>query len=621
MPSECPESPPAAHPGCPCRSFVLMRLPSVCMCETTLWLALGGWTVMETSIPGWPNSNVLTSHDLILLIIRHLDAVTIARFRRISRTWRDSCMVSSLWKSHTLQRWANHSALPQTSDAATWLKYYGYRHTIDRECYALFKCVLSERGQRIERCLQIADHGANAVDFLVWIKSPNREPSTLLSRQWHVDRIRGIIGRQRVVREWKSFMAAVSSGEPSTFSLEYGAFLLSHAMDKDIEFERDVNSVLHELAEKFSRTEDLPESGTKFRIKALCEYMFRKNGYGPPMTYYSVANSQIDRVLQDKEGLPLMLSLVLHAVGRRVGLQIDIIGFPGHVLSSFIDEDGKRWYIDTFNPDSFQSERDCQQSLHNLRHVGFANNLSILQPLSDRGVYIRCANNLVLASTSGSALHAGGGTLIECMYCSFLSLLCISGPDDTFSTILMRVSNIISQDQPEDVWFLDVLLQRLNRHELAEMGRLRTLLETVAVKIRNEDRGPAGVMDAQDEDVLARAERRRNSSDTIAVRFRIGEVVRNIRENYSAVVVGWDPVCDMDLRRTNVFPRGRNQPFYHVRRSNRQTSHYVAEDLLELDPNGSLYIGAWLGRFFDAWNEDTSRFIPNRDVRSVYPND
>lgn len=64
--------------------------------------------------------------------------------------------------------------------------------------------------------------------------------------------------------------------------------------------------------------------------------------------YYEPANSFLNVVLERRTGLPIMLSLLCMAIGRRVGVQIEGVGFPGHFMARYVDEAGL-WLLDPFN--------------------------------------------------------------------------------------------------------------------------------------------------------------------------------------------------------------------------------------------------------------------------------
>jgi regulator of sirC expression with transglutaminase-like and TPR domain len=69
------------------------------------------------------------------------------------------------------------------------------------------------------------------------------------------------------------------------------------------------------------------------RIAALNEFLFAELGYtGNADNYYDPRNSYLNEVLDRRTGIPLTLSVLYMEVGRRVGLGLEGVSFPGHFL-------------------------------------------------------------------------------------------------------------------------------------------------------------------------------------------------------------------------------------------------------------------------------------------------
>jgi regulator of sirC expression with transglutaminase-like and TPR domain len=65
----------------------------------------------------------------------------------------------------------------------------------------------------------------------------------------------------------------------------------------------------------------------------LCRYLFHQVGFrGNAKDYYDPRNSYLNDVLDRLTGIPISLSLVTIAVGRRLGLPLAGIGLPGHFV-------------------------------------------------------------------------------------------------------------------------------------------------------------------------------------------------------------------------------------------------------------------------------------------------
>ena len=64
--------------------------------------------------------------------------------------------------------------------------------------------------------------------------------------------------------------------------------------------------------------------------------------------YYDAANSYLNVVIETCSGLPIMLSLIVVEIGKRLELDVDGVGFPGHFMVRYVDEDGV-WFLDPFH--------------------------------------------------------------------------------------------------------------------------------------------------------------------------------------------------------------------------------------------------------------------------------
>jgi regulator of sirC expression with transglutaminase-like and TPR domain len=87
------------------------------------------------------------------------------------------------------------------------------------------------------------------------------------------------------------------------------------------------------------------------RVRAVrfLDVLNRELGFiGNREEYYDPANSFLNVVLRQRMGLPIMLSLLCVAIGRRIDLDIVGVGFPGHFMARYQDEVGA-WLLDPFN--------------------------------------------------------------------------------------------------------------------------------------------------------------------------------------------------------------------------------------------------------------------------------
>lgn len=69
------------------------------------------------------------------------------------------------------------------------------------------------------------------------------------------------------------------------------------------------------------------------RLDALLRFLFDDCGFeGNREAYYDPRNSYLDQVLERRLGIPITLAVVVIEVGRRIGVEVDGVCFPGHFL-------------------------------------------------------------------------------------------------------------------------------------------------------------------------------------------------------------------------------------------------------------------------------------------------
>jgi regulator of sirC expression with transglutaminase-like and TPR domain len=68
-------------------------------------------------------------------------------------------------------------------------------------------------------------------------------------------------------------------------------------------------------------------------VKGLNHYLFDELGYaGNAENYYDPRNSYLNDVIERKLGIPITLSILYIEIGRRLGLKLAGVSFPGHFL-------------------------------------------------------------------------------------------------------------------------------------------------------------------------------------------------------------------------------------------------------------------------------------------------
>jgi regulator of sirC expression with transglutaminase-like and TPR domain len=145
------------------------------------------------------------------------------------------------------------------------------------------------------------------------------------------------------------------------------------------------------LAERLARAQTL-----RARIDAFNERLYGVLGFrGNDQSYYDPRNSYLNEVIDRRTGIPITLSVVAMALGRRAGLKVEGIGFPGHFLIRIGGARGA--YADPFNRGKALpkeellalANRFAPEDAHSKRTL-----THLLRPVDCRQMAIRMLSNL-----------------------------------------------------------------------------------------------------------------------------------------------------------------------------------------------------------------------------------
>lgn len=134
--------------------------------------------------------------------------------------------------------------------------------------------------------------------------------------------------------------------------LEEGMWLISRIVDADADRQkmaRELDSLAADVRKKLGAIEPRAAE-SHVLVEALCEVLFHDHQFrGNVLDYQSPANSSLEQVLKTRTGLPILLSHVAIAVGRRLQVPLRGVPTPGRYLFKY-DGDGTAGdlYIDPF---------------------------------------------------------------------------------------------------------------------------------------------------------------------------------------------------------------------------------------------------------------------------------
>ena len=201
-------------------------------------------------------------------------------------------------------------------------------------------------------------------------------------------RLANIVHERRVRAELVQLM----QGKEEEIDL-FRAVLLISAMDND---ELDLTSSQQQL-ERLARqlADAIPKDATpEIKRQTLNKFLFEENGFhGSRGDYYNKSNSYINEVLDDREGLPITLSVVYLELSRRIGLDTVGIGLPSHFVVEQLPPTQPRQFIDVFEGGKVLARVDAEELVK--RNTDRPLQETELEPVTKRKIVTRIVQNLL----------------------------------------------------------------------------------------------------------------------------------------------------------------------------------------------------------------------------------
>jgi regulator of sirC expression with transglutaminase-like and TPR domain len=166
----------------------------------------------------------------------------------------------------------------------------------------------------------------------------------------------------------------------------------------------DVEHYLAEFERLAQRLrEQLPQPhGAEECVVALNKFLFDDLGFwGNTDDYYDPRNSYLNEVMDRRTGIPISLAVVYMELGRRIGLPLEGVSFPGHFLVR-LRLRGGMLVLDPFTGGVPQSEDELRQRLHRVIPDGATGPVPVtqlpieqfLEPATNRQILARMLRNL-----------------------------------------------------------------------------------------------------------------------------------------------------------------------------------------------------------------------------------
>ncbi len=153
-----------------------------------------------------------------------------------------------------------------------------------------------------------------------------------------------------------------------------------------LEFKRLAAAARQTLSEEFSDQE---------KVERLGRFLFQESGFhGSRGEYYHRSNSFLNEVLDDREGIPITLSVVYIELARLLDIpHVYGIPLPGHFVVGYRPTKKQLQMFDTFEAGKVISQKEAADLVMGI--TGQALDPRSLEPASKRSIVIRMLSNLI----------------------------------------------------------------------------------------------------------------------------------------------------------------------------------------------------------------------------------
>ncbi len=278
----------------------------------------------------------------------------------------------------------------------------------------------------------LATDDARVVDLL------EEEAKALDLRAARIRRIANDVHAAKTLSEFQTVLKA------DNIDLLRGALLIAKLDNSELEVEGYIHEVDRHVRQIKAAVADDATEGE--RLAALNRYLFEEQGFhGSRTDYDNRSNSYLNEVLDDREGLPITLSVLYVEIAKRLGLNVVGVGMPRHFLSRHEPKIGSPQLIDVFDRGRLLTREDAQAKFEELSDSPWKD--SFLDSITPQATLERILRNLFRAASDAQE--------VERMLRYTDAILAISpdsGPDHMYRGILSFQSERWQQARSEVEW-------------------------------------------------------------------------------------------------------------------------------------------------------------------------
>ena len=207
------------------------------------------------------------------------------------------------------------------------------------------------------------------------------------------------------------------------------------------------------------------EADAAVKLAKLNQFFFEQRGFhGSRSDYYNRSNSYLNEVLDDREGLPITLSLLYLELGKRIGLKLVGVPLPGHFAVRHLTAKDEGPFIDAFENGKTFTLEEAKKRIED-RGLTFSDTL--VQPATKKGIVSRMLHNLLRVSRDEGDTEAG------LRYIDGILLLDPDSHEERLMRSVLHYNKGLKKEALDDVTFLVEHLPdgAMDKKRLIEMKR------------------------------------------------------------------------------------------------------------------------------------------------------
>ena len=292
-----------------------------------------------------------------------------------------------------------------------------------------------------------------------------RERAKLLEKQAERLRQLALAVQQRGVQ--KQLVAVLGQPEEKIDVL-HAALLIGNLDNDELDvaaYRGEVDRMVADVQEKLPKDAD-----EKKKLDVLNEYFFNEMGYhGSRTNYYNRSNSYLNEVIDDREGLPITLSVLYIEMARRIGLKIVGVGLPGHFVVRLESKKTGNQLIDVFDKGTKLTRKDAEARVKSI--TGRPLRDEHLLAASKKAIIVRMLHNLM-----GNARNSGDAEAMLRYVDTIVAIDDTAGEERWFRAVLRFQSGRIAESIADIDWLLK---KKPDNVDLGRVRELRRILDSV----------------------------------------------------------------------------------------------------------------------------------------------